>query len=48
MRELSVSLMILCFYNVFKTKKSKYGYCLKEMLEDNLKQHIKEVHGKAR
>ena len=43
-----MSLLILCFYNVFKTKKSKCGYCSKEMLDDNLKQHCKEVHGKAK
>ena len=43
-----MSLLILRFYNVFKTKKSKCGYCLKEMLDDNLKQHCKEVHGKAK
>ena len=31
-----------------KTKKSKCGYCSKEMLDDNLKQHCKEVHEKAK
>ena len=31
-----------------KTKKSKCGYCSKEMLEDNLKQNCKQVHGKAK
>ena len=31
-----------------KTKKSKCGYCSKEMLDNNLKQNCKEVHEKAR
>ena len=33
-----------------KTKKNKKqnGYCSKEMLDDNLKQYCKEVHGKAK
>ena len=30
-----------------KTKKSKCGYYSKEMLNDNLKQHCNEVHGKV-
>ena len=48
-RELSVSLLILCFYNVLnKTKKSKCGYCSKEIPDDNLKQHCKEVHEKPK
>ena len=46
-RELSASLLILCSYNLFK-KKSTCGYCSKEMLDDNLKQHCKEVHGKGK
>ena len=29
-------------------KKLKCGYCSKEMLDGNLKQHCKEVHGKAK
>ena len=29
-------------------KKLKCGYCSKEMLDDNLKQHCKEVHGKSK
>ena len=28
-----------------KTKKSKCGYCSKEMLDNNLEQNCKEVHG---
>ena len=31
-----------------KTKKSKCDYCSKEMLDHNLKQHCKEVRGKAK
>ena len=31
-----------------KTKKSKSGYCSKEMLDDNLKQNCKVVYGKAK
>ena len=31
-----------------KTNKSKCGYCSKEMLGDNLKQHCKEVQEKAK
>ena len=31
-----------------KTKKSKCGYCSKKMLDNNLKQHCKEVHEKIK
>ena len=31
-----------------KTKKSKCDYCSKEMLDHSLKQHCKEMHGKAK
>ena len=31
-----------------KTKISKCGYCSKEMLDDNLKRHCKEVDEKAK
>ena len=31
-----------------KTKKLKYGYCSKEMLDDDLKQHCREVQGNAK
>ena len=31
-----------------KTKKLKYGYCSKEMLDDDLNQHCREVQGNAK
>ena len=33
---------------LIKTKKLKYGYCSKEMLDDDLKQHCREVQGNAK
>ena len=44
---MSESLLISAKY-LSKTKKPKCGYCSKEMLGENLKQHCKEVHGEAK
>ena len=47
-RELSVSWLILCFYNVFKKEKIKIWLLLKGHLDENLKQHCKEAQGKEK
>ena len=47
-RELSVSLIFfISKMYLSKIKKSKCGCCSKEMLDGNLRQSFKEVHGKT-
>ena len=52
MRELSVSLLILCFFNVsfmfLQNEKIERKCFSKKMIDDNLKQLCKKAHGKAK